>query len=99
QAAGMQSSGMQSSQPSSQPSGPQSAGRLNPADDASIPALKAADWPNRIAIKGDLRYRHQQTDDASAGATREEDLLRARLSVEARVNDRMVAAVGFATSS
>jgi hypothetical protein len=69
------------------------------AADAPAPAVKAADWPNRITIKGDARYRHQQTDDESASATREEDLLRARLSVEGKVNDRITAAIGVATSS
>lgn len=63
------------------------------------PAVKSADWPNRVTVKGDVRYRHQQTDDESTTATREEDLLRARLSIEAKVNDNIVAGVGIATSS
>lgn len=65
----------------------------------TTPAVTAADWPNRIVVKGDVRYRHQETDDESAGATRDEELLRARLNVEARVNDSMVAGIGIATSS
>lgn len=67
--------------------------------DSPEPLAKAADWPNRITLKGDARYRHQQTDNESASDTRAEDLLRARLSVEANVNDRITAAVGIATSS
>lgn len=67
--------------------------------DTPAPAVKAADWPNRVVLKGDVRYRHQQTDDESASATRQEDLLRARLAVEAKVNDRTTAVVGIATSS
>lgn len=62
-------------------------------------AVKAADWPNRIVVKGDVRYRHQQTDDETASAEREEDLLRARLSLEGKVNDAMVAGIGVTTSS
>lgn len=73
--------------------------QLAQAVDAPTPAVKAADWPNRITLKGDARYRHQQTDDESASVTREEDLLRARLSVEGKVNDRITAAIGIATSS
>ncbi len=73
--------------------------QLAQAVDAPNPAVKAADWPNRVTLKGDARYRHQQTDDESASATREEDLLRARLSVEGKVNDRITAAIGIATSS
>ncbi len=65
----------------------------------AVPAVKAADWPNRVVVKGDVRYRHQQTDDDSASAKREEDLLRARLGVEAKVNDSIVAGIGIATSS
>jgi len=65
----------------------------------SVPAAKGADWPNRVVLKGDVRYRHQQTDDESASARREEDLLRARLGVDAKVNDSIVAGIGIATSS
>lgn len=70
-----------------------------PAAVAGQPAMHDAEWGNRITITGDLRYRHQRTDDESAGATREQDLLRARLSLQARINDRMLATVGVATSS
>lgn len=63
------------------------------------PGAKAADWPNRISLKGDLRYRHQQTDDESASAEREEHLLRARLVLEGKVNDALVVGVGMTTSS
>lgn len=66
---------------------------------ASAPAVKAADWPNRISIKGDIRYRHQETDDERQAANRDEDLLRARLAVEGKVNDSLVAGVGVASSS
>jgi hypothetical protein len=62
-------------------------------------APKAADWPSRIAVKGDVRYRHQQSDDSRVEAQRDEQLLRARLSVEGKVTDSMVAGIGFATSS
>jgi hypothetical protein len=73
--------------------------QVSRAADAPKPEVKGADWPNRVTLKGDVRYRHQQTDDDSASAGREEDLLRARLGVEAKVNDRMTAAIGIATSS
>jgi Putative porin len=62
------------------------------------PAAKAADWPNRVAVKGDLRYRHQQTDDARASAQRDEHLLRARVNVEAQVTDDIVAGIGVSTA-
>jgi hypothetical protein len=47
---------------------------------ADQPAAKVADRPDRIQIKGDVRHRVQQSDDE-----RDEHLLRARLSVEAKV--------------
>lgn len=73
--------------------------QIQTAADKPAPAVKAADWPNRVVLKGDVRYRHQETDDESASANRDEDLLRARLGVEAKVNDSIVAAIGVATSS
>ncbi|HEY5756787.1 MAG TPA: cell division protein ZapB, partial [Steroidobacter sp.] len=59
--------------------------QISQAVDKPAPAVKAADWPNRLVVKGDVRYRHQETDDESASANRDEDLLRARLGVEAKV--------------
>jgi hypothetical protein len=60
-------------------------------------APSAADWPSRIALKGDVRYRHQQTDDERVAAQRDEHLLRVRTSLEAKVTDTIVAGVGFST--
>jgi cell division protein FtsB len=74
-----------------------------PAKEATVakvadqPAAQAADRPDRIQIKGDVRYRVQQSDDERV-AERDEHLLRARLSVEAKVNDSISAVVGIATS-
>lgn len=69
------------------------------AQTAAASTVKTADWPSRIAVKGDLRYRHSQTDDARQSAERDEHLLRARLSVEAKVNDSITGVIGVATSS
>ena len=57
-----------------------------------------ADWPSRIAVSGDVRYRHSQTDDARLGAQRDEHLLRARIAVEGRVNDDIVSVNGASTT-
>jgi cell division protein FtsB len=59
---------------------------------------KPADWPSRLTLKGDVRYRHQQTDDARSPAERDEHLLRARMSVEAKATDNIVAAIGVSTT-
>ncbi|MGH8176907.1 MAG: putative porin [Steroidobacter sp.] len=60
--------------------------------------LTGADWPSRTSVRGDVRYRHQQTDDARVTAERDEHLLRARVSVEAKATDNIVAGIGFSTS-
>jgi hypothetical protein len=65
---------------------------------AATPVGNGAEGSNRVAVKGDLRYRHQQTDDARATAQRDEHLLRARISVEAQVADGLVAGIGFSTT-
>lgn len=61
-------------------------------------APQSAGWPDRIQIKGDVRYRAQYSDDQRVAARRDEHLLRARVNVEAKVNDSMTAVVGIATS-
>jgi hypothetical protein len=65
---------------------------------AAAPAARPAEWPSRIALKGDIRYRHQQTDDGRSAAERDEHLLRARMSVEAKATDTIVAALGVSTT-
>jgi hypothetical protein len=89
--------GQLQAQTSAQPNVQRSAEQSKPTPPAAT--VKAADWPNRVAIKGDLRYRHQQTDDQRQAANRDEDLLRARLALEGKVNESMVAGVGISTSS
>jgi hypothetical protein len=68
------------------------------AADTPVP-VAAAGWSDRVELEGDVRYRHQRSDDESAGARREEDLLRARILLEAEVNERITAGIGIATSS
>jgi hypothetical protein len=69
------------------------------AADAPAPAAASAGWSDRVKLQGDARYRHQRSDDESADAEREEDLLRARISLHAEVNERITAGIGIATSS
>lgn len=70
-----------------------------------LPALDAADWNERLEINGDLRYRHRRTQDGrrafdgAAVAARQEDLLRARMSLDARINERISGVIGFATAT
>ena len=66
---------------------------------ASAPQTsKSADWPNRISLKGDLRYRHEQTNDRSQASDRERDLLRARVSLEAKATDDILIGIGLSTT-
>lgn len=59
---------------------------------------KSADWPSRIALKGDVRYRHQQIDDERAAAERDVHVLRVRVNMTAKVNDAITAGVGLTTT-
>jgi cell division protein FtsB len=54
--------------------------------------------PERIVLKGDLRLRHQQSDDSRLATQRGEQLLRVRATLEAKINEQLVAGVGLATS-
>jgi hypothetical protein len=65
---------------------------------AAPAAVKNADWPNRIVVKGDLRYRHEQTDDESLASERGRHLLRARASIEAKTTQSMLVGVGMSTT-
>ena len=67
--------------------------------------VKGSDWAGRVALKGDLRYRHEQiTDDTlnSAGglatADRSRDRIRARINAEIKATDAIDLGIGFATT-
>ncbi len=71
---------------------------------AEASKVKGADWAGRVALKGDLRYRHEQiSDDTLNGsgvrtADRYRDRIRARLNVEAKATDTITLGIGFATA-
>ncbi|MBV6416719.1 MAG: hypothetical protein CMLOHMNK_01334 [Steroidobacteraceae bacterium] len=69
---------------------------------ARLPAIekgaKAADWAGKVRLKGDLRYRHEQIDDASQANERVRHRLRVRLGLDAQVNETVKAVVQIATS-
>ena len=67
--------------------------------------VKGADWASRVALKGDLRYRHEQISDEtlnSSGvrstADRYRDRIRARFSAEVKATDSIMLGIGFATT-
>jgi hypothetical protein len=59
---------------------------------------KAAEWTNRVTLKGDVRYRGEYTDDEAVVDDRWRHLLRARLAIEARANDKFLVGIGVATT-
>ncbi len=67
----------------------------------AAPAQKS--WTDSITIKGDLRYRYETIDDDSKKNsdgdkyTRDRNRIRARLGVEAKINDNLKAGVAFST--
>ncbi|MCB1069612.1 MAG: putative porin [Verrucomicrobia bacterium] len=54
-------------------------------------------WTDTIKLKGDVRFRLEQIDDATKSETRERARIRARLAAEAKVNDEIKAAIGLAS--
>src|SRR5690606_34261539 len=67
--------------------GEQTAQQANAVEQAT--ASKAADWTNRVSLKGDLRYRHEMISDDAASADRYRDRIRGRISLEARAADTL----------
>jgi hypothetical protein len=59
---------------------------------------KAAEWTNRVTLKGDVRYRGEYTDDEALVDDRWRNMLRARLAIEARANDKFLVGIGVSTS-
>jgi hypothetical protein len=67
--------------------------------------VKGADWAGKVALKGDLRYRHEQISDETLNASgvqstadRYRDRIRARVNVEAKATDTILLGVGVATT-
>jgi hypothetical protein len=70
-----------------------------------IDKVKGADWAGRVAFKGDLRYRFDETNDETlasngtlATADRFRHRIRARLGAEAKVNDTTRLGIQFTTA-
>lgn len=64
--------------------------------------VKPIPWPDKITLKGDLRIREEyidQGDDSKGkgGFTENRLRLRARLAVEARINDELKAVIGLSS--
>jgi hypothetical protein len=72
---------------------------------AALSGLRGAEWAQRITLKGDLRYRHEEIfDDAKvadgtlATADRYRDRIRVRAGLDARPTDNILVSVQLATS-
>jgi hypothetical protein len=70
-----------------------------------IGKVKGTDWAGRVAFKGDLRYRHDDTHDETraangslATADRARQRIRARVGLEAKATDDIRVGVQFTTS-
>jgi Putative porin len=66
--------------------------------------VRGADWAGRIAVKGDLRYRHEQIEDdlsnnAGQDNARYRDRIRARLGFDAKVTDTVLVGLQLATGA
>ena len=56
-----------------------------------------AEWYEEMKLKGDMRVRHERIDDDSADDVRNRDRIRARLSLDARLNNQVNAIIGLST--
>lgn len=56
-------------------------------------------WVENIKWSGDLRYRHETIDDDTAATDRDRNRIRARLKLEARINDEWDAIFRIASGS
>ena len=84
-----------------QPAGLIKVAQGSPSADAKT---KAPDWTDRVTLKGDLRYRYEFVSDETsnlagvqATADRYRDRIRARLGLDARVNDEVTLGFQIAT--
>jgi hypothetical protein len=67
---------------------------------APAPALPdSIKWIDKIKWSGDFRYRHDTIDDDSGSTTRDRNRIRARLKMEAEVNDEWDAIFRLASGS
>jgi len=67
--------------------------------------VEGADWTRRIALGGDLRYRHEQISDEALNAAgvhstadRYRDRVRARFNARIEASDEILVGIGFATT-
>ena len=56
-------------------------------------------WAKNIKWSGDFRYRHESIDDNTAATKRDRNRIRARLKMEARINDEWNAIFRLASGS
>lgn len=86
-----------------QPAGLVKVAAAGSSSTAADTKTRAPDWTDRITLKGDFRYRYEFTSDDTrtvAGvqtADRNRDRLRARVTLDAKVNDDVTLGFGFAT--
>jgi len=57
---------------------------------------KGVDWASKVKLKGDFRYRHESIDEEGRDQ-RDRQRIRARLGVEAKVSDTLLAGFQIAT--
>jgi hypothetical protein len=69
-------------------------------EDKQIGALPdSLKWAENVKWSGDLRYRHESIDDDTATTKRDRNRIRARLKMEAKINDEWDAILRLASGS
>lgn len=64
----------------------------------STSGLKAMAWAERIKIKGDMRFRYENAESSVDGVEQDRLRIRARLALEAKVNDDVNVGIRLATT-
>lgn len=59
---------------------------------------KGAEWASRLSWKADLRYRHETIDAEEAVSDQTRQRIRARVAMNAKINDTLTGTIGLATS-
>jgi hypothetical protein len=65
--------------------------------EASAESAGSGGWFQNVTVSGDLRTRYEQLDDEARANPRDRSRIRARVGIEAEVNDDWTVAVGIAT--
>ena len=69
------------------------------AKEEEVKETQSSDWASRIKVAGDVRVRQEFRDSDDKGVEKSRQRIRARIGIEAKVNDEIDAAIRLATGN